>query len=145
MSTYTRPDRFVPINISSSPENYLNYVQQRLDLSAQGQAMVNMQYKQILDLDLTHDINKEKLNGFLRSVSEKVNKYAGSDLSNLDNVKKVLSVFDPLTKDKQYESILYDNKYTKHYRDQINIAEGYKYKADKKGVIVDWSTSGCAY
>jgi hypothetical protein len=55
MSTYTRPDKFIPINISSSPENYLNYVQKRLDLSAQGQAMVNMQYKQILDLDLTHE------------------------------------------------------------------------------------------
>ena len=135
MSTYTRPDKFIPINISSSPENYLNYVQKRLDLSAQGQAMVNMQYKQILDLDLTHDANKEKLNGFLSSVSEQINKYAGSDLSNFDNVKKAISVFDPLTKDKQYESILYDNKYTKHYRDQFNLVEEYKQKADKKGVI----------
>lgn len=135
MSTYTRPDKFIPINISSSPENYLNYVQKRLDLSAQGQAMVNMQYKQVLDLDLTHDANKEKLNGFLSSVSEKVNQYASTDLSNLDNVKKAISVFDPLTKDKQYESILYDNKYTKHYRDQFNLVEEYKQKADKKGVI----------
>jgi hypothetical protein len=135
MSTYTRPDKFIPINISSSPENYLNYVQKRLDLSAQGQAMVNMQYKQILDLDLTHDANKEKLNGFLSSMSEQINKYAGSDLSNFDNVKKAISVFDPLTKDKQYESILYDNKFTKHYRDQFNLVEEYKQKTDKKGVI----------
>jgi hypothetical protein len=79
--------------------------------------------------------NKEKLNGFLGSVSEQINKYAGSDLSNFDNVKKAISVFDPLTKDKQYESILYDNKFTKHYRDQFNLVEEYKQKADKKGVI----------
>ena len=65
MATYTRPDKFIPVNISSDPSAYLGYVQKRLDLSATGEAAVKSQYKQMLDLDLTHDANKEKLNSFL--------------------------------------------------------------------------------
>lgn len=135
MSTYTRPDKFIPVNISSDPTAYLGYVQKRMDLQAQGEAIIQNQYKQYLDLDLTHDANKEKLNTFLKSASENLSQYTTKDMSNYDNVKKAVSVFEPLTTDKQYESVLYDNKFTKHYRNQIGIAEAFKNKIDKKGNI----------
>ena len=135
MSTYTRPDKFVPVNISSDPSAYLNYVQKRAELSAQGEAAVRNQYKQYLDLDLTHDTNKDKLNSFLQDTTKKINQQSSKDLSNLDNVKQMLSNFDALTTDKNYESVLYDNKYTKHYKKQADIAEDYKLRTDKKGNI----------
>jgi hypothetical protein len=137
MSTYTRPDKFVPVNISSDPSAYLNYVQKRMDLSAQGEATVRMQYKQYLDLDLTHEANKDKLNTFLTEASEKVNKFSkqNSDFSDYNNVKTALKVFEPLAKDPQYQSVLYDNKFTKHYKKQIQISENFKNKTDKNGNI----------
>lgn len=135
MATYTRPDKFIPVNISSDPSAYLGYVQKRLDLSATGEAAVKSQYKQMLDLDLTHDANKEKLNSFLVNAANQINKTTNKDLSDLNNVKKALSVFDPLSKDPQYQSILYDNKYTKHYQQQFEIAEQFKNKIDKKGNV----------
>lgn len=135
MSTYTRPDKFVPINISSDPSAYLDYVQKRADLSAQGEAAIKLQYKQYLDMDLTHQGNQMKLDEFLNKATKELNKNVNIDTSNFENVQKALSLFDPLTKDPQYESVLYDNRFTKHYKSQLAYVNELKTKADKKGNV----------
>jgi len=135
MSTFNRPDKFVPVNISSDPTAYLQYTQQRMDLMSTGEAMVRSQYKQLLDLDFTHDTNKNKINNFLKESNDKLTKVVNSDLSNLDNVKSGLNIFAPLTQNPEFQPAMLDAQYTKHYQDQIHLADSYKYQMDKKGNI----------
>ena len=66
MATYTREGRFTPVNINSDPSATLAYNQQRLALQAKGTAIVESQYQKLLDLELTHGDNQEKLNSFFK-------------------------------------------------------------------------------
>lgn len=134
MATYNRGDKFIPINIADNNEAYLGYAQKRMDLMAQGEAMLKSQYKNILDLELSHTENKQKLDTFLQGATGELNKYVSKDLSNLDNVKSALKVFDPLTSP-EYKNVLRDNQFTKHYKTQLEVANGFKNQVDKKGNI----------
>ena len=62
MSTYTREGRFTPVNINSDPTQQLNYIQQRMGLQAKGESIIRSQYQNLLDLELTHGDNQNKLN-----------------------------------------------------------------------------------
>ena len=73
MATYTREGRFTPININSDPSATLAYNQQRLALQAKGSAVVKSQYQKLLDLELTHEDNQEKLNSFFKDANDKLN------------------------------------------------------------------------
>jgi len=134
MATYTRPDKFIPINVTNNTEAYLNYVQKRMDLSAKGEGAVNMQYQKLLNLDLTHEDNKNKLNEFVSSIKDKTNaiKY---DFSDPQQTKEVLSLFKPLTEDPKYTSVLLDNKFTKHYNKQFQLVDSFKQERDEKGNV----------
>jgi hypothetical protein len=134
MATYNRGDKFIPINIADNNEAYLGYAQKRMDLMAQGEAMLKSQYKNILDLELSHTESKQKLDTYLQGATNELNKYVSKDLSNLDNVKSALKVFDPLTTP-EYKDVLKDNQFTKHYKTQLEVANGFKNQVDKKGNI----------
>ena len=135
MSTYNRPDKFVPVNISSDPTAFLQYTQKRMDLMSTGEAMVRSQYNQILGLDLTHAENKQKINTFLQEAQGEAGKSLNKDLSNLDNVNSALKIFDPLTKNPEYAPAMLDAQYTKHYNNQMQVAESYRHMQDKKGNV----------
>lgn len=135
MATYTREGRFTPVNINSDPSATLAYNQQRLALQAKGTAIVESQYQKLLDLELTHGDNQEKLNGFFKDANEKLNSNVNVDLSDYNNVQQALNIFEPLSKSPEYESIRLDNQYTKHYKGEIGKAEYYKNKQDKDGTI----------
>lgn len=135
MATYTREGRFTPVNINSDPSATLAYNQQRLALQAKGSAVVKSQYQKLLDLELTHEDNQEKLNSFFKDANDKLNQNVNIDLSDYSNVQQALNIFDPLSKSPEYESVRLDNQYTKHYKEEIGKAEYYKNKQDKEGAI----------
>lgn len=135
MSTYTREGRFTPININSDPSQQLNYVQQRMGLQAKGESIIRSQYQNLLDLELTHGANQEKLNNFFKDANEQINKSVSRDNSDYGNVQKALDIFKPLTESLEYRSVLLDNQYTKHYKQEIGKAQYYKNKQDKEGAI----------
>jgi hypothetical protein len=101
---------------------------------ARGEAMVRAKYKNILDLSLTHGSNQEKLNEFLKGATEKLNTQIQKPLSDFNNVQDALGIFDPLTKDSQYKSVLMDHKYTEHYKEQFGVADQYRTHTNKDGV-----------
>lgn len=135
MSTYNRPDKFVPVNISSDPTAFLQYIQKRMDLMSTGEAMVRSQYNQILGLDFTHEESKQKINTFLQEAQGSIQKSLNTNLSNLDNVEQALKVYEPLTTNPEYAPAMLDAQYTKHYKDQMQVAESYKHMQDKKGNV----------
>jgi len=135
MSTYNRPDKFVPVNISSDPTAFLQYTQKRMDLMSTGEAMVRSQYNQILGLDFTHTENKQKVNTFLQQAQDTVGKTLNTDLSNLDNVNSALKIFEPLSSNPEYAPAMLDAQYTKHYNNQMQVAESYRHMQDKKGNV----------
>ena len=135
MATYTREGRFTPININSDPSATLAYNQQRLALQAKGSAVVKSQYQKLLDLELTHENNQEKLNSFFKDANDKLNQNVNIDLSDYSNVQQALNIFDPLSKSPEYESVRLDNQYTKHYKEEIGKAEYYRNKQNKEGSI----------
>lgn len=134
MATYTRATAFTPSSVSSTQPG-LSIFQKQADLMARGEAMVRSKYKNILDLSLTHEPNQEKLNSFLKEATTNLNHQIQKDLSNYNNVQDALGIFDPLTTDPQYRSIMMDHKYTKHYQEQFNIADQYKTQKNKDGII----------
>ena len=87
MSTYTREGRFTPVNINSDPTQQLNYIQQRMGLQAKGESIIRSQYQNLLDLELTHGDNQNKLNDFFKSVNEKINSSVSKDVSDYNNVQ----------------------------------------------------------
>ena len=135
MATYTREGRFTPVNINSDPSATLAYNQQRLALQAKGSAVVKSQYQKLLDLELTHEDNQEKLNSFFKDANDKLNQNVNIDLSDYSNVQQALNIFDPLSKSPEYESVRLDNQYTKHYKEEIGKAEYYRNKQNKEGFI----------
>lgn len=135
MATYNREGRFTPVNIDSNPASYLQYAQQRMELQAKGESIVRSQYQNSLNLELSHSSNQDKLNGFFKGAQEKVNKaISQSNLDDFENVEKAMNIFDPLSTD-EYKSVMLDNAYTKHYKEQLGIASSFKKRQDKDGSI----------
>ena len=132
MATYTREGKFTPVNIDS---NQIPALQQKMTLMAKGEALIRSQYQNALDLDLTHGENQAKLNTFFKDAQEKVNKVISKgNLDNYANVDAALQIFDPLASE-EYRSVMMDNSYTKHYKEQIAVAERYRNQKEKDGSV----------
>jgi len=87
-------------------------------------------YQNYLNLDLTRQDNHERLNQLMTGVNQQLKQVTQTDLSLGENYGKALSIFDPIIKD---DNIMGDNAITRHYKDQFQIAQGYRIKDNGKG------------
>lgn len=137
MATYTqRPDYQTYV---SSPYNLpVQQIVQAIDTRNRywdsSASQIKNAYQQYLNLNLTHQSNKDNLNGLMKGVNEGLKKVTQSDLSIASNLGEAMQIFDPITNGKTEVSrnILGDSAITKHYESQMQLAESFRLKDNGK-------------
>lgn len=121
----------------------LNTFNTKLQYWASGAARVKSAYDKYLGMDLTRDDNQSSLKNFMQGAKSQMQKTIHTDLSVGDNQAAALSIFDPLTNGQTQfsKNILGDNAVTKHYQNQLQIANSYRTKDNGKG----YSNTNVAY
>src|ERR1700749_160113 len=82
-------------------------------------------YQNYLGLDLTRADNHQRLDQLMQGVNDNLKQVSKTDLSLGENYGKAMNIFDPIIKD---DNIMGDNAITKHYKQELATAQGYRIK-----------------
>lgn len=86
-------------------------------------------YQNYLGLDLTRADNHDQLNNLMQGVTQNLQQVSKTDLSLGENYGKAMNIFSPIL---QNDNIMGDNAITKHYKNELTVAQNYRTKDNGK-------------
>lgn len=121
MASWIERDQLQPVAPAlPNTEAIARTFQTKLQYWAQGAAQVKSAYQNALGLELTREDNQGKLNSYMKTANSQLQSVTETDLSVGDNVQGAMNIFKPIYSD---QNLMGDNAITKHYKNQLAIAE----------------------
>jgi hypothetical protein len=104
-----------------------------------GYDKISNMYGQLLNSELTRDVNNERRAKFFEQITGDIEKMAGVDLSLEQNVDAAYQIFQPLIDDK---NIIKDMAWTKTYNREYQRSESFRNCVDEKKCGGKWWEDG---
>jgi hypothetical protein len=133
MATYTQGNDYQTYQVNPyqlPTQQIVQAIQTRNQYWDIGASQLKNTYQNYLNLDLTRKDNKDKLDSLMQTANNQLKQSTRADLSIAGNVNDAMTAFEPIYKN---DDIMGDNTITKHYKNQLAVADSYRTRDNGKG------------